>query len=335
MESMTPAPRHAPFSSAKALVRDNPLLVAIAAIGFAVSFQTIAHLARAQHMPGWPVLYPVLIDLGILALVIEARKAIDDGGSDLVPRVLAWLLAGFTVYVNAHGSPAHDWLGVALHVVGPALWVVFLELTRWRKVRRTPTEEEVRLARATADARRYAIDLCRSLRGPAWRWRIPSLLRINIARSRFPDEVAEDIARCVRLGKSTGWQQAVRGWVTGPDGLNLQAQAERDATRAAESIRQNAPEPAPQIAAETVPEPAPRTVSQVRPERVPAALPKLTAKRARDMSPSELVPWAAALLEDVPDVSVRRASAALHVGAPKATEALRLARKDRLHVAAK
>ena len=91
-----------------ALVRDNPVLPVIAAIGFAVSFQTIAGLAKTQHMPGWPVLYPVLIDVFLLGVIIEARKASDDGRSDVVPRVIAWALAAFTVYVNAHGAPAGE-----------------------------------------------------------------------------------------------------------------------------------------------------------------------------------------------------------------------------------
>lgn len=135
-------PRHARLTAARALIGDNPVLLGIAGIGFSVSFQTIAGLARAQHMPGWPVLYPILIDLGILGFIVEARKAISDGRGDLVPRVLAWALAGFTIYVNAHGSPARDWLGVALHVVAPALWVAFLEMSRWRTRRRRSAARE-------------------------------------------------------------------------------------------------------------------------------------------------------------------------------------------------
>ena len=135
-------PRHARLTAARALIGDNPVLLGIAGLGFSVSFQTIASLARAQHMPGYPVLYPILIDLGILGFIVEARKAIGDGRSDLVPRLLAWALAGFTIYVNAHGSPARDWLGVALHVVAPALWVAFLEMSRWRTRRRVTVLRE-------------------------------------------------------------------------------------------------------------------------------------------------------------------------------------------------
>ena len=115
-----PQPRHARLTSARALVRENPLLLGIAGIGFAVSFQTVAGLARAQHMPGWPVLYPLLIDLGILGFIVEARKALADGRSDLIPAAAGVaVLRGFTVYVNAHGSPARDWLGITLHVAAP------------------------------------------------------------------------------------------------------------------------------------------------------------------------------------------------------------------------
>ena len=132
--------KHARLTAVRGLVRENPVLPVIALIGFSVSFQTITALARAQHMPGSPYLYPVLIDVFFLGLVVEARKAIDDGRSDLVPRAMAWVLAGFTVYVNAHGSPARDWLGITLHVTAPVAWITFLELTRWRKLRKKRAE---------------------------------------------------------------------------------------------------------------------------------------------------------------------------------------------------
>ena len=136
-------PKHAVrLSAAWDLFTENPVLLAVAGIGFAVSFQTIARVATEQHMPGWPILYPLGIDVGILALIVESRRAIDAGRSDLVPRVMAWALAALTIYVNAHGAPAHDWLGRALHVVMPAL------------VDRVPGADP--LAQAGEEARRQA-----------------------------------------------------------------------------------------------------------------------------------------------------------------------------------
>ena len=128
---------HARAGVLASVVRENPLLVAVAGIGFSVSYQTIAALARAHGMPGPPVLYPVGIDVGILAMIAEALHLIREGRSDFVPRLLAWLLAGFTIYVNVHGSPAGDWVGAGLHVVMPALWVAGLELVRHRRVAET------------------------------------------------------------------------------------------------------------------------------------------------------------------------------------------------------
>ena len=115
-----------------AVAGGNPWLLAVALIGFSVSFQTIARLATLHHEPGYPVLYPVLIDVGILAMVTESRRAVAAKRSDLAPRLLAWALIALTLYVNVHGSPAHDWLGRSLHVAAPALWAALLELSRWR-----------------------------------------------------------------------------------------------------------------------------------------------------------------------------------------------------------
>lgn len=240
MTTMTP-PRHARFTAARALVAGNPLLVVIAGIGFAVSFQTIAHLARAQHMPGYPVLYPVLIDVGFLAAVIEARHAIEDDRSDIAPRVLAWLLGALTIYVNAHGSPAGDWLGLTLHVAGPALWIAFLELTRWRKIRRANgRRERIPLARWLADwpwhtagmwrrmvvhrvdsyavacAREEALllarDLVRASLGRRWRRKAPALLRNHLRTGTLPAGVSEAAASASYMTPSM--TEPVSEWIT-------------------------------------------------------------------------------------------------------------------------
>ena len=199
-----PQPRHARLTSARALVRENPLLLGIAGIGFAVSFQTVAGLARAQHMPGWPVLYPLLIDLGILGFIVEARKALADGRSDLIPRLLAWLFSAFTVYVNAHGSPARDWLGITLHVAAPAMWVAFLELTRWRQLRRRRLERGDPIPRA-----RWVL-----APWPTWKmyrrmvlWDVPSYSRaVDMEISR-----RHAIARLSAHYRGKDWQQAAPG----------------------------------------------------------------------------------------------------------------------------
>ena len=236
MSGMTTSPRHARFVSAKVLIKDNPLLVVIAGIGFAVSFQTIADLARAQHMPGNPVLYPVLIDVGFLAAVIEERHAIRDGRSDIAPRVLAWLLGALTIYVNAHGSPSGDWLGLSLHVAGPALWIAFLELTRWRKIRKAkaPGEEEI----ARADARRYAIDLLRAELGRRWRLSAPRLMRRQVVTGRLPHAVTAAVRESVSSPYADPWEPVVERWVV--DGLTKGVKVAAEVTREKQAIRASA-----------------------------------------------------------------------------------------------
>lgn len=256
------APPASRLAAAWELASANPVLAVIAGIGFAVSFQTIAHLAASQHMPGWPVLYPLLFDTAILGFTIEARKAIDDGRSDLVPRALAWAAAAFTVYVNAHGSPARDWLGMTLHVAAPCMWIAFLELARWRKlrhVRRAAGRDGIPLARwLTAPfsslvmrrrmimrnvtsyalaveldaARLFARDLARAHFG-RWRWRrsAPSLLRSRIRSGSLGDDVTTAATAVVRKGVTGGWEETVRLMVTRAitegDKLAVSVRAER------------------------------------------------------------------------------------------------------------
>lgn len=254
MDRMAPTPKHARLDAFRAILRDNPLLLAVAGIGFAVSFQTITHLAEVEHMPGWPVLYPILIDVGFLAAIVETRKAIDDGRSDLAPRLLAWLLAALTIFVNAHGSPAHDWLGLTLHVAAPVLWIAFLELTRWRKIRRAAEFDRIPFARwvfspvktlgmrkrmiihdvhsyrvaiAREEALMLAKDLVRAEEGRRWRKTAPTLLVHHLAEGTLPEAV-KTAAETASWGTMPAMAEPVTGWIT--DALT-------QATKAAVKVR--------------------------------------------------------------------------------------------------
>ena len=221
------------------LVAGNPALVAVAGLGFSVSFQTIAELAAAHGLPGHPVIYPVIIDVGILAMIIESRRAIDARRSDLAPRLLAWALIALTIYVNAHGAPPHDWLGRALHVVGPALWAALLELTRWRKIARRRASEGDSIPRsrwimsplrtpamwrrmvlhhvtsyremvAREDARLLGIEIAGEVFGKRWRRVAPAQLRHHLTAGTLPAAVA------VACGEgSPDMPELVERWVTG------------------------------------------------------------------------------------------------------------------------
>jgi Protein of unknown function (DUF2637) len=226
----------------RSLVAGNPLLPIIAGIGFSLSFQTIAHQATVHHLPGWAPLYPILIDTGILAFTIEARHAIDAGRSDLVPRMITWALSAFTVYVNVHGSPPHDWLGRSMHAAAPAMWVLFLELTRWRKVRKVRAEKQpdriprirwllrplrtagmwrrmtehgvtsYTIAVARESARLLAIDLTRAAYGKNWKHDGPPLLVSQLHEGTLPAEVAEVCAEA-RPGLPVDVADLVETWV--------------------------------------------------------------------------------------------------------------------------
>lgn len=236
---------------------NNPLLVAVAAIGFSVSFQTITDLAAGHGLPGWPVLYPIGIDVGILALIVESRRAIDDGRWDLVPRAAAWALSLFTIYVNAHGAPAHDWIGRALHIVMPSLWILFLELARWRKVRRARMANGDRIpvirwfidwrtagmwrAMHLANVRSYpemvarqqvrlaALALMPAVWGEAWEADAPALLRHQLRARLLPGFVAAG-CRDARAGDPVGTGELALQWVTEarPEPRRQPAAARRD-----------------------------------------------------------------------------------------------------------
>ena len=220
---------------------DNPLLLGVAGIGFAVSFQTISHEATLHHMPGWSPLYPIGVDVGILSLILEARHLAKRHRSDLVPRALAWALSLGTIYVNVHGSPPHDWLGRTLHAIMPALWIVFLELTRYRQRADIRTSEQVdpiplvrwlldpwgtaklkrrmvlqnvqsyRLAAALEDARRHMRDLAVAHYGGRLRYllKAPELLRTNIRKGRLGDKVTAAVAEAIQWGRTGGWETVV------------------------------------------------------------------------------------------------------------------------------
>jgi hypothetical protein len=304
----TSPPRHARLTAARALVADNPLLVLIAGLGFAVSFQTIARLARAQHMPGWPVLYPILIDVGFLAAIVEARKAIDDDRSDLAPRALAWLLAALTVYVNAHGSPAGDYLGLTMHVAAPALWIAFLELTRWRKVRkaRTAKADRIPLARwaftpwrtlgmrkrmvlhnvtsyGVAVAREEALflarDLVRAELGKRWRKTAPALLRHHLATGTLPEAVSS-LASSAQYGTMPNMAGAVSDWVTGALTGAARMAARVRAERHAIEHATGAPATAPKVARQ--PRQGDRAKKHAEARRLRAAHPEMTLRQIGD-----------------------------------------------------
>jgi hypothetical protein len=363
---------HARLDGLTSLVADNPLLAVVAAIGFSVSFQTIAALARAHGLPGWPALYPVGIDVGILALVAESRMLITmkPPRSDVVPRALAWVLAGFTVWANVHGSPASDWLGRGLHAVMPCLWIVFLELTRRRLVAsqradmiplgrwvaaplQTPAlwqrmhRDDVRsypLALELEQARLYARDLVRAA-PPEHRPPFSSLLRKRVRSGRLPESARRAVRGSLANEYAPGWEDEVTTWVTAALALPAHLAANLENTRAAiaaapsggvsgatpETVTKQALEPAPADVPDEPPSmPGTRSEASTKPTAKPAL--KLAPGKARGMSPEQVADHVEAMLEEYTDVSVNRVKKDLHLGTEKAQQALDIARRRRLSV---
>jgi len=246
-------------AAAWSLLSSNPLLPLVALAGFAASFETIANLARKHGLPGSPYMYPGGIDVGILALVIESRRAIEDSRSDLVPRVLAWVLSGFTIYVNAHGSAGGDWTGRALHIVMPSLWVAFLELTRWRRIRKAAKERGTRdriplahwlaspvptmfmwrrmvlrdiksysVAIRMEDARRLARDLCRAHYGKGWKRQAPQVLTARIRAGRLGPAVLIAATADAHADIDEAVRAMVTLSITAGDQLTLKVRQERE-----------------------------------------------------------------------------------------------------------
>ncbi len=357
---------HARFDGLASLVMDNPLLAAVAGIGFSVSFQTVAHLARVHGLPGWAPLYPVGIDIGILALVAEARMLITmkPARSDLVPRVLAWVLAGFTVWANVHGSPASDWLGRGLHAVMPCLWVVFLELTRrrllasqradmipagrwlaaplqtprlWQRMHR----DDVRsypLALELEQARLYARDLVRA--APAeHRPAFSSLLRKRVRGGRLPEAVRKSVKASMANDWAAGWEAEVTTWVTTALALPEHVAANLENTRAAIAVS-NADSSA--ATAEVTTEPPAAVTTPDAPVVTPKTTPDVPAKPRRVVparaSDDELAELVLPLFEDGSEVTKYRVIKAIKaaaggktgIGDERAGRILELARRKRV-----
>lgn len=345
-----PKPKHARLDAAWGLLAENPVLLVIAGIGFFVSFQTIARAATEQHMPGWPVLYPLLIDAAILGFIIEARKAIDDGRSDLVPRALAWAGAAFTIYVNAHGSPARDWLGITLHVAAPCMWIAFLELTRWRKLHRTASDRiplarwlaapwptfklwrRMKLSNVTSyalavkleDARLKARDLVRAARDAEPAPLVPASLRRDIRSGRLPAAVTDGID----MGFAQGIEEAVKKWVTGS--LTLAEDVSAALASRRQEIAQAATESPSQASPEPVAEAASQTAAQTRPRPpVQPGARKPSKAAVRRMTGEQLAEYVRPLLDATPDLTKTGVMDALHCGREKAETALKLAQDAR------
>jgi hypothetical protein len=303
------------------------IAVAVAVLGFLDIYLTITHLLH-QWWGDWAWTVIVLGEgAGVGAylgwLLLEMR----DNPPKRIRVFVACFLAAFAaaslgLNVLASKGSVADALS---HVVVVGAFFGYLFYAKVLVERLSGTAHSRALEVAMADARQYAMDLCRDRKGRAWRWRVPVLLRRQILSGRLTDDVRQQVSLMVGARRTSGWEEKIREWVLGTEGLNLSARAEADARKAAQEIAASASPGEPESAPQAVPVARPQARSQTR--SGPAL--KLSASRSRNMSPADLEPHVSAMLEKYGSVSEARIKRDLHVGAEKAAEALRLAKQNR------
>jgi hypothetical protein len=298
--------------------------VALMPMAFAEMLRTVVILLAPLGFGGWAWTVPVGTEVGFIGLYLIDVLMEWKHRPVRALRAGPYAFAAASLWLNVAAAPSVP--AMVGHAVLPMLFFGYLLAGKAAVKRLTVSDAEHATAAAMADARRYALDLVRAMRGPFWRFRVPSLLRRQILSSRFPDEARSAVEIRVTSG---GWQKDIRAWVLGPDGLNIQTQAKADSERAREAIR-TAPWPAPEPSPGAIPQDIPRTSRST----TPGAPRKPSPSAVKKMTGSDLAPYVGTLLETTPGLTPSDVMRTLKVGRAKADEALRLARKDRLQVAA-
>jgi hypothetical protein len=270
------------------------LVAAGMAIGFLSSFTTLYGAASAH---GWafPALLPLAVDSGILAYVLLDQLAVTLGARSRWLHLVAWVLAGFTVWANAAVSPADGAVWRVIHAAMPALWVLGVEALRftWRRLHEDPAAagdeiprarwlaapwptlklwRRMKLANVTSyeraaaleEARLHARDLLRAAREADPRAGVPAALRRAVRTGRLPAPVTSAVDSGLQFGGASRWEPEVAAWVTShltlPDRLAARLAGERKAIT--EPLPQPAPAAPPEVIAEgpaeATPEPAQR-----------------------------------------------------------------------------
>ncbi|MFZ4280974.1 DUF2637 domain-containing protein [Streptomyces rhizosphaericola] len=173
--------------------------VVIASIGFAGSYNAVRELALEKGFGTFAYWFPIGIDAGIVVLL----------GLDLlltwlrIPfpllRQTAWLLTGATIAFN--GAAAWpDPLGVAMHAVIPALFVVSVEAAR---------HAVGRIAAITADKHMEGVRITRWLLAPVPTFRLWRRMKLWEVRSY---EMAVSLEQARLVYQSRLQARFGRGW---------------------------------------------------------------------------------------------------------------------------
>jgi hypothetical protein len=247
----------------------------------------------------------------------------------------------------------------------PALWAIFLELSRYRQVA-DARRDRIPPGRWLADfpgtwtlwrrmlilgitsypyavrmsaAANFARDLIRA--DPGWE-KAPEMLRGQVTGWDLPASVRNAIREGLTSAYAPDPEALVSDWVTAAltrsdrHAMRLGTERRQIARDAAETLREASPEPgaghAPAPAPgkpESTPQPASGATPQARPEARSEPALKLAASKSRNMTPGELEPHVAAMLEAYGDVSQAQVKRDLHVSTDKARDAIHLAKRNR------
>jgi hypothetical protein len=210
----------------------------IAVLGFIDIYLTVTHLLY----PMWGAWSWTVILLGegsftgayLGALLLDLRDKPPGRVRVFLAAYLSAFAAGsllLNLYAGRGSVP-----GLASHAIVVGAFFGYLFLVKIIVKRLSADVSARALEVALADARQYAIDLLRARLGLLWRFRCPSLLRRQVTTGRLCDAVREDVRSKIAVGRTSGWESAVREWVLGADGLNLAVQAEVASRKAAENI---------------------------------------------------------------------------------------------------
>jgi hypothetical protein len=329
MDGMTPAHARDNWTWPQAILAGAAGLfaAAITPLFFASLFMAVRDLLQSSSYGAWPWIVPLATEGCFMVLflldVVTVLRRKPRGRLRFAPYLFA---AGSLVlnFLAGRGHPA----AITGHVmVTLAFFVTVIEgEDAVRKL--AVADKDARVAEMMADARRYAIDVVRDRRGRLWRWRVPVLLRRDIRTGRLCDEVRAAVELAVSVGRTSGWRQPVLDWVTRE--LRLTDEAEAADRKALQEITRKSSEATAQDAPERAPEGMPREDSQKPPRKDAGTtaqdgseiLPRLTAAKAKTMTPAQLAPYVEALMDEHGNVPVSRVMDRCHVGQPKAKEAI-------------
>jgi hypothetical protein len=296
---------------------------------FADMFLTVTHLLHPSF-GGWAWTVPAATEgsftvLYLLDLLLQA-KGKPMGWLRFAPYPFAAASLFLNVYAAGGSLP-----GITGHAVVTVAF--FLPLLAGEATVRSlsVSDETMCLAGEIADARRYALDLIRDREGIWWRFKVPSLLKRQILRSRPPAIVAAAVADGARFGGASKWESLVEEWVTA--GLTQHARIAAKVERKKRAIEREArPEPVQEARpaaiaapAPVMPEPVPEPRPQARPKRAAKPALRLPASKSRSMSPEQLAAHVRAMKDEYGSVSINRVKTDLSLGTDKAKLAHQIA----------